>query len=181
MLSGLPKSLLALATVAGLCAVPDSSRAQDAPDAEATVAAMRKATSYMLDEVSYRGGFLWNYLPDLSRGWGEMEATRTMVWMQSPGTSTVGHMLLDAYHASGDRFFYEQAVRVAATVLRAQHPSGGWHYLWNYAGEDETRKWYETVFAAGWRLEEFQHYYGNATFDDAVTTEAATFLLRRYR
>ena len=32
----------------------------------------------------------------------------------------------------------------------------------------------------GWRLEEFQHYWGNATFDDAGTAEAAKFLLRLY-
>ena len=31
-----------------------------------------------------------------------------------------------------------------------------------------------------WRLEEFQHYYGNATFDDQVSTDAAKFLLRMY-
>src|SRR4029079_19110152 len=30
------------------------------------------------------------------------------------------------------------------------------------------------------RLEEFQHYYGNATFDDAGTSEASQFLLRLY-
>ena len=32
----------------------------------------------------------------------------------------------------------------------------------------------------GWRLEEFQHYWGNATFDDAGTAEAARLLLRLY-
>ena len=42
------------------------------------------------------------------------------------------------------------------------------------------RDWYATVGANAWRLEEFQHYYGNATFDDQVTTDAATFLLRLY-
>lgn len=28
---------------------------------------MKSATRYMMDSVSYRGGFVWNYLPDLSR------------------------------------------------------------------------------------------------------------------
>jgi len=32
----------------------------------------------------------------------------------------------------------------------------------------------------GWRLEEFQHYWGNATFDDGGTAEASRFLLRLY-
>ena len=33
------------------------------------------------------------------------------------------------------------------------------------------RDWYDTIGKNGWRLEEFQHYYGNATFDDAGTAE----------
>ena len=37
-----------------------------------------------------------------------------------------------------------------------------------------------TVGKNGWRLEEFQHYWGNATFDDAGTGESAKFLLRLY-
>ena len=66
---------------------------------------MRAATSFMMDEVSCNGGFVWNYLPDLSRRWGEMEAKPTMVWIQPPGTPSVGHLLLDAYHATGDEYY----------------------------------------------------------------------------
>jgi PelA/Pel-15E family pectate lyase len=40
------------------------------------------------------------------------------------------------------------------------------------------RRWYDTIGKNGWRLEEFHHYYGNATFDDAGTSEASQFLLR---
>lgn len=32
----------------------------------------------------------------------------------------------------------------------------------------------------GWRLEEFQHYYANATFDDAATAVASQLMLRMY-
>ena len=63
---------------------------------------MKKATQYMMDEVSVGGGFMWTYLPDFSRQWGEMEAKRTMVWNQSQGTPQMGQILLDAYHATGD-------------------------------------------------------------------------------
>ena len=48
------------------------------------------------------------------------------------------------------------------------------------AGEPSLRAWYDTVGKHGWRLEEFQHYWGNATFDDAGTAEAARLLLRLY-
>ena len=63
---------------------------------------MRRATQYMMDVASYKGGFVWNYLPDYSRQWGELEAWRTMVWLQSPGTPDIGQVLLDAYHVTGD-------------------------------------------------------------------------------
>jgi hypothetical protein len=45
--------------------------------------AMLKATRYMVEKVSTNGGYVWHYLPDLSRRWGEMEAYKTMIWVQS--------------------------------------------------------------------------------------------------
>lgn len=148
---------------------------------DAALAAMKKATSYMMDSVSCHGGFVWNYTLDRSRRWGEMEAYPTMIWMQSPGTPQMGHTLLDAYHATGDEFFYEAARKVGQAVIDAQLPAGGWNYMFDYAGENSMRQWYATIGKNGWRLEEFHHYYGNATFDDGVTVGAATYLLRLYK
>ena len=51
-------------------------------------------------------------------------------------------------------------------VIWAQLPVGGWNYVADYAGEQSLKDWYATVGKNGWRLEEFQHYWGNATFDD---------------
>ena len=141
---------------------------------------MKTATQFMMDKVSYNGGFVWNYLPDMSRSWGEMEAKRTMVWIQPPGTPSVGHLLLDAYHATGDEYYYEAARKVANTLIWGQLECGGWNYVFDFAGENSLKSWYDTVGKNGWRLEEFQHYYGNATYDDAGTMEAAKFLLRMY-
>lgn len=142
--------------------------------------AMRRATAFMRERCAYRGGYVWSYLPDFSRRWGEMEAYPTMIWMQPPGTATVGHLYLDCYHATRDDYFYRAALEVADGLIGAQHPAGGWNYLHDFAGEDSMRRWYETIGKNGWRLEEFHHYYGNATFDDAGTSEASQFLLRLY-
>jgi PelA/Pel-15E family pectate lyase len=141
---------------------------------------MKRATAFMMDTVSCNGGFVWNYLPDFSRSWGEMEAKRTMAWVQSPGTPGVGHLLLDVYHATGDEYFYQQAERVAAALIWGQLECGGWNYMFDFAGEASLKDWYATIGRNGWRLEEFQHYYGNATFDDGGTVEAGTLLLRMY-
>lgn len=147
---------------------------------EQILSTMKKATRYMMDSLSYRGGFVWSYLPDKSRCWGELEAQPTMIWMQSPGTPDMGQLLLDAYHATGDEYYYQQAERVAQALIDAQKPSGGWHYMFDYAGEAATKEWYRTIGRQAWRLEEFQHYYGNATFDDEATFHSAEFMLRIY-
>ena len=140
--------------------------------------AMKRATQYMMDVVSNEGGFVWNYLPDYSRRWGELEATPSMVWMQSPGTPDMGQLLLDAYHATGDEYYYECATRVAHCLMRGQLDCGGWNYMFDLNSEESLRQWYATVGKQAWRLEEFQHYYGNATFDDEATIHCAEFLLR---
>lgn len=146
----------------------------------AALEAMKRATRFMRERVAYRGGYVWSYLPDFSRRWGEMEAYPSMIWIQPPGTATVGHLYLDCFHATRDEFYYRAAMEVADGLIAAQHPAGGWNYLHDFAGEESTRRWYETIGKNGWRLEEFHHYYGNATFDDAGTSEASQFLLRLY-
>lgn len=146
----------------------------------AVLETMRRATRFMVDEASVGGGYVWSALPDFSRRWGELEASPTMIWVQPPGTATMGHLFLDAYHATRDEAYYDAAVSAARALVRGQHPSGGWNYVIDTAGEDSLRRWYETYGRNAWRMEEFQHYYGNATFDDAGTSEASQFLLRMY-
>jgi hypothetical protein len=150
------------------------------PQGAAALSAMKRATSFMTDTVAFRGGYVWAYLPDLSRRWGEMEARPTMLWVQPPGTATMGHAFLDAYHATGDEQFWRAAVSATRALIAAQHAAGGWNYIHDFAGEASLRDWYATIGANGWRLEEFQHYYGNATFDDAGTSEASQLMLRMH-
>lgn len=168
-----PATLLLLLTAAAPAGA-------QAPAPDEVRAAMRRAAEFMVERVATNGGYVWSYLPDLSRRWGEMEAKPTMVWVQPPGTPTMGHLFLDAYHATGDEYYYRAAEQAADALIWGQHPSGGWNYLIDFGGEGSLRHWYGTVGRNGWRLEEFQHYYGNATFDDAGTSEAAQLLLRLY-
>ena len=95
--------------------------------------AMRRATQYMMDVVAYQDGFVWNYLPDFSRQWGELEAKRTMVWLQTPSTPDIGQVLIDAYHATGDEYYYDCALRVVRCIVRGQLPCGGWNYMFDLA------------------------------------------------
>ncbi|UZK66864.1 pectate lyase [Sphingomonas sp. M1-B02] len=141
---------------------------------------MKRATRFMVEKASTNGGYVWSYTSDFSRRWGEMEAFPTMIWIQPPGTATMGHVFLDAYHATGDDYYYQAAAKVGAALVAVQHASGGWHYFGDFGGKASTDRWYATIGKNAWRLEEFQHDWGNATFDDAGTSESMQFLLRLY-
>lgn len=141
---------------------------------------MLRATQFMVDKAATNGGYVWYYLPDFSRKWGEMEAYKTMIWLQHPGTVSMGHLFLDAYRTTGNEFYYQAAAKAAAAIIWGQSHEGGWNYMIDFAGDRSLKQWYNTIGKNGWRLEEFQHYYGNSTFDDDITSDAARFLLRMY-
>ena len=121
--------------------------------------AMLRATKYMVEKVSTNGGYVWYYTPDLSRRWGEMEAYSTMVWVQDAGTVSMGHVFLDAYHATHNEYYYEAAEKAASALVWGQSNEGGWNYMIDFAGDRSLKEWYKTIGKNGWRLEEFQHYY----------------------
>jgi PelA/Pel-15E family pectate lyase len=161
-----------------LLAVPAAAAAE--PDRAEVTRTMRRATQFMVEHVATNGGYVWSYLPDRSRRWGEIEARPSMVWVQPPGTATMGHLFLDVWHATGDPYYYAAAEAAAGALIRGQHRSGGWNYFIDFAGPASTRRWYATIGRNAWRMEEFQHYSDNATFDDAGSSEAMQLLLRLY-
>lgn len=154
--------------------------AQEIPFPDSLKSSMKKATRFMMDSVSNEGGFVWYYLPDKSRRWGEMEAYPSMIWVQDGGTVGVSQTLLDAYLLTHDEYYYKAAEKATLTLIKGQSKNGGWNYMIDLAGENSLKKWYQTIGKNGWRLEEFQHYYGNDTYDDDVTSDAARLLLRIY-
>ncbi len=167
-----------LASAAAALATPALAQTGTIADRPAIVATMKRAAAFMTDEAAVEGGYVWTYLPDFSRRWGELEAAPTMIWVQPPGTGTMGHAFLDAYHATGEQQFLDATKSAADALVRGQHPAGGWNYVIDTAGEDSLRQWYATYGQNAWRMEEFHRYYGNATFDDAGTSEASQLMLR---
>ena len=149
-----------------------------APSGNDILSAMKKATDYMMNTVSYRGGFVWQYSEDLSQQWGEVPARRTQIWVQG-ATNGVGELLLDAYDATGDTAYLDYAKRTANALIWGQHPAGGWHYFIDF---DMTgiRTWYDEIGSKCWGWEEYNHYYGNCTFDDDTTASSIRFLMRLY-
>ncbi|MEG8947466.1 pectate lyase [Rosettibacter firmus] len=134
---------------------------------------------YLDENVSVNGGYVWYYKTNLSRRWGELEAYPSMIWVQG-GTVDMGNLFLDVYDVTEDEYYYNLAKKSALALIKGQLECGGWNYFIDFAGDSSTKKWYSTIGANAWRLEEFHQYYGNATFDDNVTAGAAKFLLRIY-
>ena len=113
----------AVAVLAALGPVPqpdlEASRQTRAstPSRSEILSAMKRATTFMVERVSTNGGYVWAYLPDLSRRWGEIEARPSIVWIQPPGTATMAHLFLDAYHATGDEYYYLAAEKAAGILI----------------------------------------------------------------
>ena len=171
------KRMLLILTV--LAALPLQAAKPRGLSDDAVRAAMKKATTFMVEQVGNEGGYLWNYAPDFSRVWGELECKPSMMWIER-GTPAMGNIFLDAWHATGDEYYLKAAEQAAAALIWAQLPCGGWNYMADFAGEASLKNWYETV-AKGYQYcaQEHLHYSGNATFDDG-TIDAAGFLLRIY-
>ena len=142
--------------------------------------AMMKATRFMVEKVSNRGGYLWNYSPDFSRCWGELEAKPSMIWIEA-GTPAMGNVFLNAYQLTGESYYLKAAQAAADALIWGQHSSGGWPYMLDFSGETSLKQWYSKVQKGYIHCaQEHAHYYGNCTYDDAATYDSGMFLLRMY-
>jgi hypothetical protein len=88
--------------------------------------AMKQAATFFRHEVAQHGGYVYHYSVDLKYKWGEGEATPDQIWVQPPGTPTVGLAYLAGFRATGDRFYLEAVQEVAEALIHGQLASGGW-------------------------------------------------------
>lgn len=155
---------------------PAAPRAQvttPAPTRAEVTATMKKATTFMVETVAHKGGYVGRAPPHFVAPVGRDRGAQHADSDSAAGHADDGHLFLDAYHATKDEFDYQAAKQVAGASIWGQHPAGGWNYVVDFAGERSLRDYYETARKNAWRLEQFQHYYGNATFDDGGTADAS--------
>lgn len=89
---------------------------------------LRRAVGFFVEKVSTEGGYLWRYSEDLAKREGEGKAAETVVWVQPPGTPTVGAALLQVFRDTQDAYYLEAARRAGVCLARGQLKSGGWDY-----------------------------------------------------
>lgn len=87
---------------------------------------MRKAATYYREQVATHGGYVYHYTLDLKTRWGEGLATPDQIWIQPPGTPTVGLAYLAAFEATGDADYLNGARDAAEALAYGQMRSGGW-------------------------------------------------------
>ncbi len=99
---------------------------RDEPLHEEALRAAKSATQFLTDSVATRGGYLWQYSGDLSLREGEGIVQTQTVWVQPPGTPTLGLAFVRLYEATGDEQFLNAAIGAAEALRAGQLRSGGW-------------------------------------------------------
>jgi hypothetical protein len=160
---------------------------------ERALTALDKAIDFYHDQVADHGGYVWRYSGDLKLREGEAITHGSTIWVQPPGTPTIGEAYLDAYDATRDESHLKAAHDVAEALLRGQLQSGGWNYSIEFDPAKRASQAYRVDLAAGgrkapgandnppagWEEWKKRKYKGNMTVLDDDTTQAATRFLMR--
>lgn len=103
-------------------------RADAAPAEGEVKAALDRAIRFYREKVAAHGGYVWRTSGDLQLREGEGKAGPDTIWVQPPGTPTVGEAYLDAYGATGKKEYLEAAQAAGNALVQGQLHSGGWYY-----------------------------------------------------
>jgi PelA/Pel-15E family pectate lyase len=143
-------------------------RGEDAALRDEAAAALRKAATFYRTSVASHGGYVYYYLLDLSERWGEGKASRDQIWVQPPGTPTVGLAYLKAYAATNDRFYLDAAREAAEALVYGQLASGGWTNCVDFDPQGDRVAKYRNGKGRG---------KNNSTLDDGITQGAIQLLI----
>lgn len=172
-----PRTLIALACTLGMLpalAAGGWASEAGAPLKEQALAALKKAATFYRSRVAVHGGYVYHYTLDpnsmeIKERWGEGPASPDQVWVQPPGTPTVGLAYLRAYAATGDRYYLDAATEAAEALVYGQLRSGGWAQTVDFNPN-------------GTKVADYRNGKGrgrnHSTLDDGISQAAIRFLAR---
>lgn len=131
-------------------------------------AALKRAVAYYHGTVASHGGYVYYYTPDLTARWGEGKATADTIFVQPPGTPTVGLAYLAAYAATGEPAYRAAAKDAADALVAGQLQSGGWDQAIHFGPAKRLGR-YRTRTGGSWNA---------SSLDDGQTQAALTLLVR---
>lgn len=161
-LAGLAVVWVHLACVTATAAQPEDSELR--ADAART---LKRAAVFYCGQVASHGGYVYYYSEDLTQRWGEGAATPDTIFVQPPGTPTVGMAYLTAYAATGDTFYLDGAREAAEALVYGQLQSGGWTQVIHFGPAERLGK-YRRGQGGSWNV---------SSLDDGQTQAALTFLM----
>ena len=135
----------------------------------AAEAALRKATEFYRTKVAVHGGYVYYYSLDLKKRMGEGVASPEQIWVQPPGTPTVGLAYLAAFEATGDKLYLEAAQAAGEALMYGQLKSGGWQNCVDFNPQGERLNLYRNGKGRG---------ANNSTLDDNISQSAIRFMAR---
>lgn len=130
--------------------------------------ALKKAATFYREKAASRGGYVYYYSLDLKDRWGEGKATPDTIFVQPPGTPTVGMAYLKAHAATGDKFYLDAARETAEPLVYGQLESGGWTQTIHF-GEAKRLGKYRNGKGGSWNV---------SSLDDGQTQAALQMLIR---
>lgn len=158
-----------LTTFASMFLGPIAASRSAEPSPADIKAAMKKASTWYRSNVAVHGGYVYFTSEDLTKRWGEGVAAPHQIWVQPPGTPTVGMAWLAAWRATGDDWYLDAARETAAALLYGQLQSGGWTNSISFEPNGKLTAAYRNGRGKG------RNY---STLDDGITQSALRFLMR---
>ncbi len=139
---------------------------QDEPLASRAEAGLKRAATWF-HSISTNGGYAGIYSPDLKERYGEAtyeRAAPTEIWVQPPGTPSVGERFLWAHRVTGDPDYLTYAVDAGQALAWGQRSAGGWDHRVDVAGLERGLAGHEQPS-------------GRCTLDDNISQGALDFLM----
>ncbi|MEN3943681.1 pectate lyase [Prosthecobacter sp. SYSU 5D2] len=156
--------------------LPLSALAADSlPDPAEVTAGMKKAAAFYTEKLAVHGGYASAWKKDLSAGVTEHKESKTVISIQPHGTTSVGHALVKAYEATGEKQFLEAAKAAGKALIECQLASGGWDSDFDFADEQAKRYHLRKDVLAGDK--ETGKRRNSSTLDDNKTQSALLLLL----
>ncbi len=113
---------VAIGLIVFLCMGTSSVSSAENPSPEQVKKAMKSAI-YFFKSIATNGGYVGLYSKDLQERYGEAiyeKATKDEIWVQPPGTPTVGETFLRAYKLTGEQNYFDCAYAAGKALAWGQ-------------------------------------------------------------
>lgn len=135
--------------------------------------AFDRGVAFYHQKVATHGGYVYLYSADLSKQEGEGKTSRETVWVQPPGTPSVGEAFLQAYLLTNDKKCLAAAKDAAECLLQGQYRSGGWNASIEFDPAERAKQAYRVDPPAPKKRQR-----NTSSLDDDKTQSALRFLMQ---